>query len=62
MRLARSRAPVPIQTSRQFGIAIFVVFESYVVAEERTAGWLIIDKHPLGFKDGLTQFGIEGGR
>jgi hypothetical protein len=52
----------PIQPTKQFGIAVLVVFELYVVAQERTAGWLIIDKHPLGFKDGLMQLAIEGGR
>ena len=45
----------PIQTTRQFGIAVRVVFELYVVARERTAGWLVVDKHPLGLKDGVAQ-------
>jgi hypothetical protein len=43
----------PIQTSREFWIAVLVASESYVVAHERTGGWLAVDEQLLSFDDGL---------
>ena len=46
-----------MQTSRQFGIAVHVVFELHVVGQ--MAGWVFFDKQPLSFDDALPQLGFD---